>query len=113
MTGQMEQYHFKRDEFSRAFTRIFGEDGTSDFIDGLFGKNKDPGTGFNYLTESFKCFRIEEDFYILDLITGVLITWYKGRHLGRINKCSRPDFTLSDLTIMLTRLYTELHKTYM
>ncbi len=112
MIEQMKQYHFERAEFRDVFTRVFGEDDKFDFIDGLLGKEKDPSTGFDYQTENFKCFQIEEDYYILDLNTGVLITWYKGQCLGRINKCSRPDFTLEDLERMLTKLYIELGESY-
>ena len=48
----------------------------------------------------------------IHLETGVLITWYKGQHLGRINRCSRPDFTLEDLKEMLTKLHAELIEEY-
>lgn len=112
MIEPMKQYHFERTEFRDVFSHVFGEDDKFDFIDGMLGKEKDPSTGFDYQTENFKCFQIEEDYYILDLETGVLITWYKGQHLGRINKCSRPDFTLADFEKMLTMLYTELRETY-
>ena len=67
----------KQSKFCDVFIRIFGEKDTADFIDGMFGKKKDDSTGFNYQTLNFKCFRIEEDYYILDLETGVLIVWYK------------------------------------
>lgn len=112
MVEPMKQYHFERDKFCDAFTHTFGEDDTINFINGVFGKKKDPSTGFNYETLNFKCFWIDEDYHILDLETGVLIVWYKGLHLGRINRCSRPDFTLEDFEKMLTRLHTELIETY-
>ena len=78
----------------------------------MFGKEKDDSTGFNCQTLNFKRFWIEEDYYILDLETGVLIVWYKGLHLGRINMYSRPDFTLEDFEMMLIKLHTELIETY-
>ena len=112
MIESMKQYHFERSKFCDVFIRTFGEKDTADFINGMFGKEKDDSTGFNYQTLNFKCFRIEEDYYILDLETGVLIVWYKGLHLGRINMCSRPDFTLEDFEMMLTKLHTELIEIY-
>ncbi len=113
MIEPMKQYHFDRDKFCDVFEKVFGGDGTIDFINGEFGRNKkDPNSGFNYETSNFKCFWREEDYHILDLSTGVLIVWYKGLHLGRINRCSRPDFTLKDLEQMLSELHTELIETY-
>ena len=112
MIAPMKQYHFERDKFCDAFNHTFGENDTIDFIDGVFGTRKDPETGFDYTTLNFKCFWIEEDYHILDLETGVLIVWYKGLHLGRINRCSREDFTLEDFEEMLTRLHNELVETY-
>lgn len=112
MIEPMKQYHFERNKFCKVFTDAFGKDDKFDFIDGMLGKEKDPSTGFDYQTLNFKCFQIEEDYYILDLETGVLITWYKGQHLGRINRCSRPDFSLEDLKEMLTKLHAELIEEY-
>lgn len=112
MIEPMKQYHFERDKFCDVFTRTFGEDDTIDFINGMFGTKKDHSAGFDYQTLNFKCFWIDQDYHILDLETGVLIVWYKGLHLGRINMCSRPDFTLEDFEKMLTKLHTELIETY-
>lgn len=108
----MKQYHFERDKFCEIFTHTFGEDDTIDFINGMFGTKKDHSIGFDYQTSNFKCFWIDEDYHILDLETGVLIVWYKGLHLGRINRCSSPDFTLEDFEKMLIKLHTELVETY-
>ena len=107
----MKQYHFERSDFCNVFAEAFGED-LYDFIDGVLGPKKPASTGFDYTTYGFRCFWVEEDYFIVDLETGVLIGWYKGQHLGRINVCSRPDFTLSDLKEMLTKLHTELRETY-
>ena len=107
----MKQYHFERSDFCQIFEDVFKGD-LCDFIDGVFGVKKVDSTGFDYTTENFKCFRIEEDYYILSLDTGVLIGWYKGQHLGRINVCSRPDFTLEDLKEMLIQLRKELGENY-
>ena len=112
MIEPMKQYHFERGEFCDVFTKVFGDDDTIDFINGVFGNKKGPNSGFNYETTNFKCFWIDEDYHILDLEAGVLIVWYKGLHLGRINRCSRPDFTLEDFEKMLTKLHTELIETY-
>lgn len=112
MIEPMKQYHFERDKFCEVFTKTFGEDDTINFINGMFGAKKNHATGFDYKTLNFKCFWDEEDYHILDLETGVLIVWYKGLHLGRINRCSREDFTLEDFEEMLAKLHTELIETY-
>jgi len=112
MIEPMKQYHFERSAFCDTFEKVFGDDDTIDFINGEFGSKKGPSSGFNYETLNFKCFWRDEDYHILDLETGVLIVWYKGLHLGRINRCSRPDFTLEDFEKMLTRLNVELIETY-
>lgn len=112
MIEPMKQYHFERGAFCDIFEKVFGDDDTIDFINGEFRSKKGPSSGFNYETLNFKCFWRDEDYHILDLETGVLIVWYKGLHLGRINRCSRPDFTLEDFEQMLSKLHTELIETY-
>ena len=40
MIEPMKQYHFERNKFRDVFIRTFGEKDTTDFINGMFGKEK-------------------------------------------------------------------------
>ena len=93
----LPQYHFDRDDFCKVVNSVFTWDEFVD-VNVLCGCNK-------HLDE-FSLFRVEDEFYILHRPSGVLINWYK--HAGRTNTCNKPDFTLEDFNIFLTKLREEL-----
>lgn len=41
---------------------------------------------WNFLDDEFNCFHIADTYYMLELETGILITYYK--QLGRANDCN-------------------------
>ena len=59
-----------------------------------------------YNSYEFILTRYEDDFYILDTETGLLITWYK--HLGRINMTNDKNLTLDELKQELNKLKNTL-----
>lgn len=89
----MEQYHFEREDFCNVFNEVF----TSEQYDKLF----DLLTS-GYSNDGFILTRHDDDFYILDTETGLLITWYK--HLGRINMTNDKNLTLDELKRELDKL---------
>lgn len=93
----LPQYHFARDEFCEAFRRFFTPDQITD-IEVLCQGNTHCST--------FSLFYDSDEFYIIHRDSGIIINWYK--HLGRINTCNRPDFTLIDLREFLRALKEEL-----
>lgn len=93
----MEQYHFEREEFCNVFSRVFTDD--------------EYRVLFDLITCGYKSYRFiltrhEDDFYILDTETGLLITWYK--HLGRINMTNNKTLTLSELESEFIKLKDDL-----
>ena len=93
----LPQYHFDRDEFCKAFEKVFTNDELID-MELECGCNKHVG--------DFALMRHDDEFYILHRDSGIMINWYK--HLGRTNTCNRPDFTLDDLREFLKKLREEL-----
>lgn len=94
---EMEQYHFEREEFCNVFKKVFTDD--------------EYRLLFDLITCGYKSYRFiltrhDDDFYILDTETGLLITWYK--HLGRINMTNAKTLTLSELESELIKLKDDL-----
>ena len=99
MFDAMEQYHFEREDFCNTFNEVF----TSEQYDKLF----DILTS-GYSSYEFILTRHDDDFYILDTETGLLITWYK--HLGRINMTNDKTLTLEELHQELIKLREDLEE---
>lgn len=55
--------------------------------------------------ESYLLYYNEGDYYIIDLVNGYIINWYK--HLGRCLVITIEDLTLGQLTDILTDVYCE------
>ena len=94
---EMEQYHFEWEEFCNVFKKVF--------------TNDEYGLLFDLITCGYKSYRFiltrhDDDFYILDTETGLLITWYK--HLGRINMTNAKTLTLDELESELIKLKEDL-----
>lgn len=99
MFGTMEQYHFQREDFCNIFNEVF----TSE----QYGKLFDLLTS-GYSSYGFILTRYDDDFYILDTETGLLITWYK--HLGRINMTNDKTLTLEELKLEFIKLKKDLEE---
>ena len=97
MFDSMEQYHFEREDFCNVFNEVF--------------TNEQYGKLFDLLTSGYNSYefiltRYDDDFYILDTETGLLITWYK--HLGRVNMTNDKNLTLDELKTELIKLKIDL-----
>lgn len=99
MFDVMKQYHFERQDFCDVFNEVF----TSD----QYGKLFDLLTS-GYSSYGFILTRYDDDFYILDTETGLLITWYK--HLGRINMTNDKSLTLEELKFEFIKLKKDLEE---
>lgn len=88
--SSMKQYPIDRDIFCDIFGKIDEE-----FYDDLYDTT----------TFSFKCWRYDDEFYILHLESGTLINWYK--HLGRCNTCNK-DLSIEEYKKLANDLYNEL-----
>lgn len=99
MFDTMEQYHFEREDFCNVFNEVF----TSE----QYGKLFDLLTS-GYSSYGFILTRYDDDFYILDTETGLLITWYK--HLGRINMTNDKALTLEELKFEFIKLKKDLEE---
>jgi len=97
MFDSMEQYHFKREDFCNIFNEVFTSEQYNELFDLLTS---------GYSSYGFILTRYDDDFYILDTETGLLITWYK--HLGRINMTNDKNLTLDELKIELIKLKSDL-----
>ena len=97
MFDTMEQYHFERTDFCNTFNEVF----TSE----QYGKLFDLLTS-GYSSYEFILARYDDDFYILDTETDLLISWYK--HLGRINMTNDKNLTLDELKQEFNKLKNAL-----
>ena len=93
----MPQYPFTRDSFVRIFNEVF----RSEQIDAILDACIETRHAYRFLLT-----KNEEDYYIIHLSSGTVIGWYK--HLGRINVCSKPEATLTDLRYFLQQLRYDL-----
>ena len=97
MFDTIEQYHFERTDFCNTFNEVF--------------TNEQYGKLFDLLTSGYSSYkfiltRYDDDFYILDTETGLLISWYK--HLGRINMTNDKNLTLDELKQEFNKLKNAL-----
>lgn len=67
-----KQYPIDRDTFCKLFKVVL---------------EKDIDCTYNFQTDSFKYFRIDDEFYLIHLDSGTMVNWYK--HLGRCNTCNK------------------------
>lgn len=101
MFDTMKQYHFEREDFCNVFNEVF----TNNQYDKIF----DLMTRYEgYQSYKFILTRHDDDFYILDTETGLLITWYK--HLGRCNMTNDKTLTPSELYQELIKLKADLEE---
>ena len=99
MFDTMEQYHFEREDFCNVFNEVFTSEQYSKLFDLLTS---------GYSSYGFILTRYDDDFYILDTETGLLITWYK--HLGRINMTNDKTLTLEELKLEFIKLKKDLEE---
>lgn len=97
MFDNMEQYHFEREDFCNVFNEVFTSEQYNKLFDLLTS---------GYSSYKFILTRYDDDFYVLDTETGLLITWYK--HLGRINMTNDKTLTLDELKTELIKLKNDL-----
>lgn len=97
MFDNMEQYHFEREDFCNVFNEVFTSEQYNKLFDLLTS---------GYSSYKFILTRYDDDFYVLDTETGLLITWYK--HLGRINMTNDKILTLDELKVELIKLKIDL-----
>ena len=90
----MEQYFIDRDLFCKGF-----ESYVPTFINIMWDK------GCNFMIGDFKIFRYDDEFYILHLVSGTMINWYK--HLGRTCTCNK-NFTFNDFAEFLLLLREDM-----
>lgn len=93
----LPQYHFDRDEFTKAFYDVFTSDEVFDLIVECQGQR---------ITDEFFLLYDADEFYIIHRESGTMINWYK--HLGRTNICNKEGFTLEDLHELLLLLKEDL-----
>ena len=84
----LPQYHFDRDEFCKAFYKVFTKD---EMID-ILSMNLAP-------KDEFVMVKNGDEYYIIHLASATVINWYK--HLGRTNTCNKSGFTIDDLNEFL------------
>ena len=82
----LPQYHFERDDFTKAFHDVFTNDEILDLIVDCQGQG---------ITDEFFLLYDYDEFYIIHRESGTMINWYK--HLGRTNTCNKEGFSLEDL----------------
>ena len=99
MFDTMEQYHFEREDFCNVFNEVFTSEQYSKLFDILTS---------GYSSYGFILTRYDDDFYILNTETGLLITWYK--HLGRINMTNDKTLTLEELKLEFIKLKKDLEE---
>lgn len=97
MLDEMPGYYFDRDEFCRAAESTIGIDRLLDAVD----------SGFDIIG-SFALWRNEDEFYIADMRSGMMINWYK--HLGRTNTCSQTGRTIDDLKEFFATLARDIEE---
>lgn len=86
MKEELAQYHFNREDFVRVFKEIFSVDEIVVIVVACQEQK---------LLDNFLLYYTEDEYYIIDLKSGIIINWYK--HLGRCNTCNNEHFTLKDL----------------
>ena len=93
----MPQYHFTRDDFCKAWECSVSDAQTCDIL-----------SQYDFVTSNFIFRRVDDEFYIIHMDSGIIINWYK--HLGRINRCNRKDFTFTDLCTFIKVFVEEYYE---
>lgn len=96
---EMKQYYLEREDFVSLFGQVFGNcsmDIEQIIIDGWTG-------------DRFHLFWEANEYYILDLQTGMMLNWYK--HLGRTNTCNQVR-TIEEIKEFLELLKKDLENNY-
>lgn len=93
----MTKTYIDRDEFCDAFHYVFTN---AEIID------LEVKCQAHYRVGDFYLYYDEDEFYFINLETGVIVQYYK--HLGRCN-CINDEFTVRDLIEFLKNLRKELH----
>lgn len=94
MFKDLPQYHFERDDFCKAFELNATDAELCEML-----------SSYHFITSSFLFQRVDDEFYIIHLNSGIMINWYK--HLGRTNTCNRRDFKYTDLLTFLKMFMEE------
>lgn len=96
---EMKQYYLEREDFVSLFEQVFGNYGIDIeqiVVDGWTG-------------ERFHLFWEDDEYYILDMQTGMMLNWYK--HLGRTNTCNQIR-TIEEIKEFLELLKEDLENNY-
>lgn len=92
--AELPQYHFKREEFYNAWYSIISVDELAELL-----------SEYRFVTSNFIFQRVEDEFYVIHLPSGIIINWYK--HLGRTNTCNKSDFTYENLLCFIKMFVDE------
>lgn len=79
----LPQYHIDRNEFCEIIKETVGYDRLMDAF--CYGA---------VVSDRFAWFSNNDEFYIINLDSGMMVNWYK--HLGRTNTCSQSNRRLED-----------------
>ena len=79
----LPQYAFERDKFCEALFTVCCEEEYVEFV-----------SMYDFVTSSFIFKRVNDEFYIIHMPSGIMVNWYK--HLGRTNTCNK-DLTYDNL----------------
>ncbi len=82
--ADLPQYPFTREEFSNAFYKCISEEVSVHLL-----------SEYKFTTDNFLFQRVDDEFYIIHLPSGIVINWYK--HVGRCNTCNKEGFTYDNL----------------
>lgn len=87
---ELPQYHFDRNDFVNTFGRVFSSEEIFEL---------EVACQEHRHLDDFILHYAEDEFYIIHLYSGTIISWYK--HLGRCNTCNKEGFSLDDLQELL------------
>lgn len=87
-------YSYYRDDFTKFVGKRFDYDEFYDLIES------------GYASEDFVCYRVVDEYYIIDLETGIIVNFYK--HIGRCLNCNvENNYEVIMQTIQ--RLFEDIH----
>ena len=93
----LPQYHFDRDDFVKTFEEVFSSNEIFDL---------EVACQEHRCLNNFHLYYADDEFYIIHLISGTVINWYK--HLGRTNTCNKEGFKIDDLQELLKMLKDDM-----
>lgn len=94
---ELTEYYFSRNAFVDAFKKVFSDNEIFELEVACQGHRS---------LYDFLLYYAEDEFYIIHLVSGTIINWYK--HLGRCNTCNKEAFGLDDLQELLKALKYDL-----